>query len=76
MKNTMQFAGVIDSEETMAGALPDGRRVYVELLSVYYNAPEGLRDDPGYLAETAQGRGGDFDDDENPPMVWIEGRRP
>jgi len=38
MKNTMQYAGVINSEETMAGSLPDGRRIYVEMLSVYLDA--------------------------------------
>jgi hypothetical protein len=48
MKHTMQFAGVIASEETMAGSLPDGRRIYVEMLPVYLDAPEGVRDDPEY----------------------------
>lgn len=70
MKHTMQFAGVINSEETMAGSLPDGRRVYVEMLSVYLDAPEGIRDDPGYWLHRLQK--GDFEDDENPPMVWVE----
>lgn len=74
MKNTMRFAGIIDSEETMGGSLPDGRRIYAHQLTVYYNAPEGVRDDPGYWLQRLEA--GDFDDDENPPMVWVEGRRP
>ena len=70
MTNTMQFSGVINSEETMAGLLRDGRRVYVEMLSVYLGAPEGLRDDPEYWRGRIEA--GDFEDDENPPMAWIE----
>lgn len=70
MKHTMQFAGVIDSEETMAGYLPDGRRIYVELLSVYLDAPEGQREDPEYWHRRF--KAGDFEDEESAPMVWVE----
>lgn len=73
MKNTMQFAGTIDSEETMAGSLPDGRRIYVHQLTAYYNAPERLRDDPEYWLRRLSA--GDFEDDENEPEVWIEKER-
>ncbi len=72
MKNTMQFAGIIDSEETMGGLLPDGRRIYAEMLSVFLAAPEGQRDDPLYWQRRLEA--GDFEDEENPPLVWI-GRR-
>ncbi|HEX3643641.1 MAG TPA: hypothetical protein VHV10_20320 [Ktedonobacteraceae bacterium] len=70
--NAMQFAGVIDSEEAMAGLLPDGRRVYVHQLTVYLSAPDGLRDDPEYWRRRLEQ--GDFEDEENSPSVWIGGR--
>lgn len=63
MLTSMQYAGIVASEETMAGYLPGGRRVYVELLSVYLDAPEGLRDDPGYWLGRLEA--GEFEDEEN-----------
>jgi len=72
MNNTMQFAGVIDSEETMSGLLPDGRRVYAHMLSVYLSAPDGPRDDPEYWQKRIDA--GDFEDEENYPLAWIGGR--
>ncbi len=70
MKNTMQDAGTIKSEETMSGLLFDGRRIYVEMLSMYLAAPEEFRDDPEYWRQRHEA--GDFEDDENDPMVWVE----
>src|SRR6185295_4609418 len=70
VKKMMQFAGVIDSEETMGGLLSDGRRIYAHMLSVYLSAPEGQRDDPEYWRQRLEA--GDFEDDENYPEVWVE----
>lgn len=66
----MQFAGSVNSEETMGGLLIDGRRVYVEMLPLFDDAPEGLRDDPEWWALRVAN--GEFADEENPPRAWIE----
>lgn len=67
---TMHFTGTVNSEETMKGALPDGRTIYVELLTAYESAPEDQRDEPLYWFERWQR--GEFDDPENPPRVWVK----
>jgi len=66
----MEYAGVIDSEETMSGILKDGRRIYVHMLTAFLRAPEHYRNDPQHWLERLQN--GDFDDPENPPSVWVE----
>jgi hypothetical protein len=72
--NKMQFAGVINSEETVSGLLPDGRRIFVQILSIYPmpTVAEGL--DPLYWLGRLEN--GDFEDKENPPIVWIEPASP
>jgi hypothetical protein len=66
----MHFAGVINSEETVSGLLPDGRRIYVQILSVYPmpSVEQGL--DPLYWLGRLEA--GDFEDEENDPIVWVE----
>ena len=71
MEKKMHFAGIIDSEETMWGQLPDGRQVYVHMLTAYSSAPEGLRDDPEYWRKRIEAC--DFTDPENAPIAWIDG---
>lgn len=73
MKEQMQFAGTLNSEEAMFGKLSGGRIVFVEMLSVYFDAPEGEREDPEYWEDRVL-RGG-FGDAENAPMAWIQERR-
>lgn len=70
MENTMRFAGTIDSEETMWGQLPNGKHVYVHMLTAYEHAPEALRDDPEYWQHRIEN--GDFEDPENYPIAWIK----
>lgn len=69
-RNTMHFAGTIDSEETMWGQLPDGRHVYVHMLTAYEKAPKALRDNPSYWQQRIEN--GDFEDSENYPIAWIK----
>lgn len=66
----MEYVGMIDSEEMMSGLLSNGRRVYVNMLTIYYSASEVLRDDPEYWLKRL--KNGDFEDEENYPLVWIE----
>lgn len=66
---TMRFAGVIESEETMFGCLPDGHLIYVGSLGLYESAPQEQREDPCYWHERFLR--GDFDDPENAPSVWV-----
>lgn len=66
----MEYAGLINSEEMMSGFLSNGRRIYVNLLTVYYNVPEEFRGNPEYWCHRLEL--GDFEDDENYPLVWIE----
>ena len=65
----MEFAGLINSEETMSGLLSDGRRIYVHQVTVYLSAPEGERDDAEYWLRRLNS--GEFEDEENDPEVWI-----
>jgi hypothetical protein len=68
--NKMQFAGVINSEETVSGLLPDGRRIYVQILSVYPMPTVEQGVDPLYWLGRLEN--GDFEDEENDPIVWVE----
>jgi len=64
--NKMEFAGVINSEETISGLLPDGRRIFVQILSVYPMPTPGQRTDPLYWLERFER--GDFAD----TIAWVE----
>jgi hypothetical protein len=66
----MEFAGVINSEETISGLLPDGRRIFVQILSIYPMPSAEKRDDPEYWLKRLEA--GDFADEENDPLVWVE----
>ncbi len=71
MAQTMESAGVIDSEETMCGLLADGRRIYVEM-AAYQCALEDRRENPEFW-EHRWARG-EFQDPENAPYVYVLGQ--
>jgi hypothetical protein len=66
----MEYIGLVDNRETLAGYMEDGRRVYVQALSVFDAAPEEERHKPEYWV--ARCNTGEFANPEACPLVWIE----
>ncbi|GHP00612.1 hypothetical protein KSF_106590 [Reticulibacter mediterranei] len=66
----MEYIGLVNDKETLADYLDDGRRVYVQALSIFDATPKEERQKPEYWA--ARCDTGEFANPEANPLVWIE----
>ncbi len=65
----MEYAGNIASEETWAGDLEDGRRIFTQAMGTMYRMPEAEALNPeAWLTLWMAGK---FADPENRPDVWV-----
>lgn len=65
----MQFVGKIDREDTWAGELADGRKIYTQAMGTMYRLPEEDALNPQTWLDLWTA--GKFADPQNRPDVWV-----